>query len=294
MTHPTSHLICAPFPRLCITAVGADAGSYLHSQSSNDLTSLKSGASRYTFVLEPSGKIVALVRVTRTDEDSYLLDTDPVEDLADVLLARLNKFKIRVDVDFRVDRRDCVALRSLDGASIGESARNALGSSTASVAVDAYWSDGTALDVLSLRSEVSLDTSSVAAMVPGAVVSTADSLDVERVRVGWPRMGAEIVPGETIVAATGLAPIAVSFSKGCYPGQELVERMDSRGSSAPRMLRKFSRPEVPCADPALLTPGDSLFVDGTEIGIVTSVAGDRVLAYVARGVEAGESITPEG
>ena len=41
-------------------------------------------------------------------------------------------------------------------------------------------------------------------------------------------MGAEIVPGETIPAETGLTDVAVSFTKGCYPGQELVERMDSR------------------------------------------------------------------
>ena len=49
-------------------------------------------------------------------------------------------------------------------------------------------------------------------------------------------MGAEIVPGETIPAVTGVTGVAVSFTKGCYPGQELVERMDSRGAEAPASL----------------------------------------------------------
>ena len=50
-------------------------------------------------------------------------------------------------------------------------------------------------------------------------------------------MGFEIVPGETIPAVTGVVPVAVNFTKGCYPGQELVERMDSRGADAPKSLR---------------------------------------------------------
>ena len=58
-------------------------------------------------------------------------------------------------------------------------------------------------------------------------------------------MGAEILPGETIPAETGLAETAISFTKGCYPGQELVERMDSRGSTAPRHLTVLDRrPDV--------------------------------------------------
>ena len=50
-------------------------------------------------------------------------------------------------------------------------------------------------------------------------------------------MGSEIVPGERIPGEVAVVPVAVSFTKGCYPGQELVERMDSRQSQAPRQLR---------------------------------------------------------
>ena len=60
----------------------------------------------------------------------------------------------------------------------------------------------------------------------------------------WPAHGAEIETGSTLPAETGITAVAVSFSKGCYPGQELVERMDSRAATAPRLLRTLSTPEA--------------------------------------------------
>ena len=88
-------------------------------------------------------------------------------------------------------------------------------------------------------------------------------------------MGAEIVPGETIPAETGILDQAVSFTKGCYPGQELVERMDSRSAAAPRLLQV-----VDVADGA--SAGDRIERDGVVIGTITSVLGTRALAAVKR------------
>jgi folate-binding protein YgfZ len=78
-------------------------------------------------------------------------------------------------------------------------------------------------------------------------------------------MGREIVPGEVIPAETGIVPLTVNFRKGCYPGQELVERMDSRGARAPRELKVMAADAVP------------------EGLVPTSVAGGRALVYVPRG-----------
>ena len=89
-------------------------------------------------------------------------------------------------------------------------------------------------------------------------------------------MGAEIVPGETIPGETGITDVAVDFRKGCYPGQELVERMDSRGATAPRQLRVVDVPDG-------AVPGDPIVIDGQEVGRLTSVAGRRGLGYVKRG-----------
>ena len=93
-------------------------------------------------------------------------------------------------------------------------------------------------------------------------------------------MGAEIVPGESIPAETGLDDVAISFTKGCYPGQELVERMNSRGSTAPRHLELLPRRSDD-------TPGVAIMHDGAPIGTITSVGTTHVLAYVKRGQDGG-------
>jgi hypothetical protein len=113
----------------------------------------------------------------------------------------------------------------------------------------------------------------------GVQLSSSDldaaDVDAQRIAARWPKMGAEILPGETIPAETGVVEQAVSFTKGCYPGQELVERMDSRGSSAPRRVMRVQVPEG-------TAPGDPYLIDGYEVGTVTSVAGTDALALVKR------------
>ena len=118
----------------------------------------------------------------------------------------------------------------------------------------------------------------VNATVAGVAQPNGDAAPDEdrRIAAAWPKMGAEIVPGETIPAETGLADVAVSFTKGCYPGQELVERMDSRGSTAPRHLMVLPRH----ADDR---PGAPVVSDASPIGTITSVGTTQVLAYVKRG-----------
>lgn len=104
------------------------------------------------------------------------------------------------------------------------------------------------------------------------------SVELERRRIaaGWPRMGHELIPDETLVAGTGLARLAVSFTKGCYPGQELVERMDARGAQAPSRLYS-----VVVADDA--RAGDPV-IDGAgePVGTLTSVGDGHGLAWIRR------------
>ena len=84
------------------------------------------------------------------------------------------------------------------------------------------------------------------------------------------------VSTDMIPAETGVVEVAVSFAKGCYPGQELVERMDSRGSKAPRSLVK-----VEC--PLGTKQGDDVIVNGEVVGRFTSVHGEIAMALVKRG-----------
>ncbi|CAN5454484.1 folate-binding protein YgfZ [soil metagenome] len=203
---------------------GPDAPVYLQGQVSQEIRDLPVGERRWTFLLQPTGKIDVLARLTRTADETFTLETDP--GFGEVLLARIDRFKIRV------------------------------------------------------KAETSLIPG------PGADAVTADA-ERARIDAGWPRMGAEIVPGENIPAETGVTPLAVNFRKGCYPGQELVERMDSRGASAPRSLRRLEVVEG-------ASPGDPVLdAHGAEVGVVTSVAGTIALGYVKRGVEVGDPVIHE-
>ena len=207
-----------------VTVAGPDAATYLQSQVAQELRPLDIGASCWTLVLEPAGKVVALARVTRADDDSFELDTDA--GFGEGLAARLERFKIRVDAEIAVTAAE--------------------------------------------RAEPSGEA------------------ERRRVETGWPRMGAEIVPGETIPASTGVVRVAVDFTKGCYPGQELVERMESRGSEAPRVLRIL---EVDSDTEA----GDAAVDEsGIEVGVITSVAGTTALALVRRDSQLGSAPTHSG
>ena len=274
--------------RRVLSVTGRDAGTYLHSQLSNDIVSLAPGESCQSFVLEPTGKVDALVRVTRLEgepEDRYLIDVDG--DDIDHLTARLERFKIRVQAEIAPVPAVVLAVRTLGGTGDGaeDLARRLAGDGVGGdiVVVPAWWCDGKSFDVIMVGADGeswNLDQLRDASSRPESV----DESVIEEVRIasGWPAMGAEIEPGETIPAATGVVGPAVSFTKGCYPGQELVERMDSRGAVAPRSLRILRLSET-----GPLERGDAIRVDGAEVGVVTSVGRESVLAYVARSVSLG-------
>jgi tRNA-modifying protein YgfZ len=151
------------------------------------------------------------------------------------------------------------------------------------LAVDRGWG-ATVLERLQrfkLRTKVDLVLDSATGEDPGA------EAEAERIAAGTPRMGAELVPGRTIPAEAGQAVIdaSVSFTKGCYTGQELVARIDSRGGNVPRHLRRLVIDSAP-VPPA----GATIEVDGKEVGAVTSAAWSATrnqvvaLGYVARSV----------
>jgi tRNA-modifying protein YgfZ len=230
-----------------VEVTGPDASTYLQSQVSQDLRPLMVGDSRWTFVLQPTGRVESLARVRRTAEDTFVFDTDA--GFGDALFARLQRFKIRVQADLRQAVVDVHCVRGDAGGG----------------GVDGVVAWGSGVD--------RFDTPA-----PGVRYGTTDDLLAARIAATWPAMGAEITPGETIPAETGITDIAVSFTKGCYPGQELVERMDSRAASAPRSLRRVVVPGGSSA-------GDPYVVDGVELGRITSVHGTDALALVKRGAQ---------
>lgn len=211
------------------------------------------GDSLWSLVLQPTGKVDVLLRVWRTGDDEFVLDTDA--GAGDTMIARLNRFKIRVKADIETLPWTCIAVRG-DGAT---EATATTGTQPRLIA----WGDG--FDLLGAHVDAP------ASVAPG----TADDLLQARLDAAWPAMFSEITPGETIPAELNIAAAAVSFTKGCYPGQELVERMDSRGSSAPRLLQRVTVP-------AGTQVGQPYLVDGAPVGVVTSVLGTAALALVKR------------
>ena len=120
--------------------------------------------------------------------------------------------------------------------------------------------------------------------LPGA------ALEALRIECGVPAMGAELTDA-TIPAEAGqwLIDASVSFTKGCYTGQELVARIDSRGGNVPRPVRGL----LVDGDPAPV--GSSVTLDGKEVGHVTSSArspalGAIALAPISRAVEVGTRV----
>jgi tRNA-modifying protein YgfZ len=248
-------------PRDVVRVAGPDAATYLHSQLSQAVGSMTVGESTWSFLLQPTGKVDVLLRVWRRADEEFVLDTDG--GFGEVMTARLNRFKIRVKADIEPLPWRCIAVR---GSAVESVDRAAVPDASVSDAVVAW---GGGFDLLGA------DVDPPADVRRGSEQDFADA----RIAAGWPAMGAEIVPGETIPAETGAIADAVSFTKGCYPGQELVERMDSRGASAPRHQVVFARRDGD-------EPGGELVVDGNPVGTITSVGTSHVIASVRRGVEA--------
>jgi folate-binding protein YgfZ len=247
-------------PRDAVMVHGPDAETYLHSQLSQEVRGLPVGAARWSWLLQPTGKVDALVRVLRSGDQAFVLDVDA--GWGDAVVARLNRFRIRVKAEVVAVPWRCVAVR-------GEGA-GAVAPAGGAVALAGPWPGVEAVDLLGPDP----------APPPGIGPGRPEAYEAARVAAGWPAMGAELTEA-TIPGETGLVAATVSFTKGCYPGQELVERIDSRGGNVARRLCRLAL----AGGTAPVVPGDRLHHEGRDVGWITSVAGERALAYVGRAVE---------
>jgi folate-binding protein YgfZ len=127
----------------------------------------------------------------------------------------------------------------------------------------------------------------------GATYAGTDAYETARIEAGVPRFGADITP-DNFPGETGILDRAVSFEKGCYPGQETVARMHYRGSPNKKLYRFELEPgsmEPPEADDEILQDGKnlvSLISSLDVVGWLTSIAPLQVdgkvyaLGYLAR------------
>lgn len=259
-----------------IRVTGSETPGYLQGQLSQDIEAIAVGASAWSLLLQPSGRIDSWFRIHRVAEHEMLIDVDAGHGPAAV--DRLERFKLRTDVEFSTETGwSMVSVRGSDAASVRLEAEL-----SASVA----WPGFDGVDHLGPDLELSTDVDQLA----------VEQFEALRIAAAWPRMGSEITP-DTIPAEVGESLIAtsVSFTKGCYTGQELVARIDSRGGSGPKPLRVLVAPSD-----SRLAVGSPIEWQGTTVGEVTSTATDvdrrRVLALAVlqRKVEPGSTVRAGG
>jgi len=271
-------------PRDVVTVEGPEATTFLQGQLSQDVAALDPGRSAWSLVLAPTGRVDAWVRVSRLEPDRYLLDVDG--GWGDAVLARLGRFRLRTKADLgSTSEWHIVAVRAAAGADAGRLASDVaaaapVGAGEAIVA-SAPWPGMAGADVLA-PAPFGADL--------GMLEVGLEAFEVTRIECGVPAMGAELTEA-TIPAEAGawLIAASVSFTKGCYTGQELVARIDSRGGQVPRPIRGV----VLGADGPGLAVGAEVRVGDDVAGALTSLCRppDRVgpigLAPVSRSVEAG-------
>jgi folate-binding protein YgfZ len=259
-------------PRDVVRVAGPEAVAYLQGQLSQDVEGLEAGRSAESLLLSPQGKIDALVRVTRTAGDEFLLDVDG--GYGEAVVGRLARFKLRTKADIEALDWRCLAVRGPGIADVDLVARQQDG-----LALAADWPGIGGVDLIGEHP----------AVPDGVPVCDPAALEAVRVEAGVPKMGAELTE-RTIPAETGVVERTVSFTKGCYTGQELVARIDSRGGRVPRHLRGvvLEGGDVPPVGASLFAAGGQ---GDKELGQLTSVAlsptlrGPVALAYVRREVD---------
>ncbi len=256
--------------REVVAVAGPDAADYLQGQCSQDLLPLGVGGAADTLLLAPDGKVEVLARVVRLGPEVFHLDVDV--GYRDVLVARLSRFKLRSKLTVEPLDWTCVSVRG--------PVADALTGLSAPVVAPVAWGSLSGVDLLGPPSAVE---------VPDALAACgAEAWEAARIESGIPAMGRELGHGE-IPAETGTVERTVSFTKGCFTGQELVARIDSRGGSAPQRLHGLVL-EVEVDPEELL--GAPLAPDAAArpLGRVTSAAvcpglgAVGALAYVHRSV----------
>lgn len=252
---------------------GPEAAEYLQGQLTNDTEAIGPGEWVYAALLDRKGHMQADMRVLRPGEGPELwLDLEP-EGLA-AATRHLQMYKIGREVEVRDAGGEHVLL-SLIGPRATELAR-------AVEAVALRTDEGVDLIVPGPERDRVRD----ALLAAGAVEVSPEAAEIVRIESGRPRFGAEMGTA-TMPAEAGIVEQAVSFTKGCYIGQETVARLHYKGRPN-RHLRglRFSGPA---------RPGDGLLVGGKEVGEVGSAAvspafGPIGLAILRREAEPGATL----
>lgn len=281
--------------RLCLT--GADRVKFLHGQVTNDVQRLCIGEGCYAALVNAKGKLHSDLNIYRL-ADEMLLDFEPGYTAA--VTERLQKFIITDDVQL-LDATPHYGLLSVQGPRAADAVtalgldwklpENALTFATlddptlgrlylmrhAGGLQPAALSPGFDLFIPTASLGVVFDKLVAAAKPLGGRACGWHALETARIEAGIPRFGQDM--DETnLPPEAGIEARAISYSKGCYIGQEVIARIRTYGQVA-KTLRGLHLPTDLAALPA---KGDQLFADGKEVGHLTSVIPGFALGYVRK------------
>jgi folate-binding protein YgfZ len=248
-----------------IVARGRDRARLLHNLVSNEVKKMTPGSGCYAFLLSPQGRIQADLYLL-CFADHFLIDTEP--ELREKVLAHVKRYIIadQVELEDVTAATACIGVEGPGGAEI--LAR--IGAPVPDDYAHTAWGENAVAGITATGQPgariycASSDFAGLVAMLQTAGAQPASVEDARTVRVenGKPRYGDDIfeksLPQETQQMH------AVSFTKGCYLGQEIVERIRAQG----HVNKKLVRLEIAGTEPP--PPGTKTIANAAEVGEITS------------------------
>ena len=268
-----------------VKVVGDSARTFLHGLVTADLLNLKDGAARYCALLTPQGKIVAdflVVEAPAKDGGGFFLDAPRA--LIPALVEKLNLYKLRAKVIVEDLSEILGVLAVWDGA--------APPSPRTKDAIGLCFLDPR-LPALGLRVMLPPHLAASAAAELGAALVDAGDYEGHRIALGVPSGGVDFAYGDAFPHEADMDQLAgVDFAKGCYVGQEVVSRMEHRGTARTRAVPlRFDGPPP--------QPGAAVVAGERQLGRMGSAAAGRAIALlrldrVADALAHGEALTADG
>jgi len=274
--------------RSVIAVTGPDGAEYLQGQVTNDVEALEVGEGQYAALLDRKGHMQTDLRILRVGAEEIQVDLEPAP--KDQALRHLTMYSIGRDVavtDATAER----ALLSLIGPRAAEVAATPplpeFANESTTIAGIPALAVGTRDGIDLFCAAEDRDRLLAAVTEAGAVEVTPEAVEIVRVEAGVPRFGAEMDAG-TMPAEASIVEDAVSFTKGCYIGQETVARLHYKGKPN-KHLRGLKLS-------AAAVPGAALRLGEKEVGtlggaVVSPALGPIGLAIVRREAEPGAELT---
>lgn len=262
-----------------IKVAGEDARNFLNGLVTTDLDRLKPGLGRFGALLTPQGKIIVDFLITEVPAGhggGFLIDCPKA--LADSLATKLKFYKLRAKVTVDNLSDDLGVLAAWDGQPAAQP----------DLAFVDPRNDGLGYRILipeNLKQKLS--------DLIGAQLVDAAEYEAHRIALGVPRGGLDFMYSDAFPHETNMDRLAgVDFDKGCYVGQEVVSRMQHRGTARTRSVKVL-------LDGASPEPGATILAGDKPVGTIGSTAGGKGVALVridrvAEALDAGQPLSAGG